>query len=60
MTATHALIAENLELGYGTSLADIDIGVAAIFASKELSDQADSSGNPTGGESIVFTIGKSW
>lgn len=51
---------EYLELGYGTSLADIDIGVAAIFASKELSDQADSSGNPTGGESIVFTIGKSW
>lgn len=51
---------EYLELGYGISLSDIDVGIAAIFASKELSDQLDSSGNATRGESIVLTIGKSW
>lgn len=51
---------EYLELGYGTTVADLDIGIAAILASKELSDQTDASGNATGGESIIFTIGKSW
>ncbi len=49
-----------LELGYGTSVADFDVGVAFILADKDLSDQLDSAGNPTGGESIVFTLGKSF
>lgn len=51
---------EYLELGWGTSLADIDIGIAGIFSSDELSDELDSSGMPDQSEAIVFTIGKSW
>ena len=43
---------EYLELGYGTSIAEIDFGVAAIFANDDLIGESD--------ESIVFTIGKSF
>lgn len=46
-----------LEVGFAVTISDIDLGVAAIFNSDELSDQEDSSGNPTEGEAIVFTIG---
>ena len=51
---------EYLEVGYGFSVADLDLGIAGIFSSEELSDQLDSSGNPDQSEAIVFTIGKSW
>lgn len=51
---------EYLEVGYGFSLADVDMGIAAIFSSDELSDELDNMGNPDQGEAIVFTIGKSW
>jgi uncharacterized protein (TIGR02001 family) len=51
---------EYLEIGYGITISDIDIGVAAIFNSDELSDQTSSSGNPTEGEAFVFTIGKTF
>ena len=51
---------EYLELGYGTTISDIDLGVALIFSSDELSDQADDDGDPTESEAIVFTIGKSF
>lgn len=51
---------EYLEVGYGFSLADFDVGIAAIFNSDELSDELDSSGAPDQGEAIIFTIGKSW
>lgn len=51
---------EYLELGWGTSLADIDIGIAGLFSSKELSDQFDSDGNPDESQALIFTIGKSW
>ena len=43
---------EYLELGYGTTIAEIDFGVAAIFANDDLVGDAE--------ESIVFTIGKSF
>ena len=43
---------EYLELGYGTTLAEIDFGIALIFANKDLVGDDD--------ESIVFTIGKSF
>jgi uncharacterized protein (TIGR02001 family) len=43
---------EYLELGYGTSLAELDIGFAAIFANSDLV------GDST--ESLVFTIGKTF
>lgn len=51
---------EYLELGYGTTVADIDLGVALIFSSDELSDQSSSGGNATESEAVVFTIGKSF
>jgi uncharacterized protein Gcw-chp len=63
---------EYLELGYGTTISDIDLGIALIFSSDELSDQCDleaigctgdsaiDSLNDTESEAIVFTIGKSF
>lgn len=49
-----------IEVGYGTTIAEIDFGVAMIYSSDEISDQTDSSGDPTESEAIVFTIGKSF
>ena len=49
-----------LELGYGFSVSEIDFSIAAIFNSDELSDQASSSGSPTEGEAVIFTISKSF
>lgn len=49
-----------IEVGYGTTVADFDVGISAIFSSDELSDQLDSKGNPTESEAIVFTIGKTF
>ena len=43
---------EYLELGYGTTVAEIDLGVALIFANDDLVGDDE--------ESIVFTIGKSF
>jgi uncharacterized protein (TIGR02001 family) len=43
---------EYVEIGYGMTVADIDLGVAAIFANDDLIGEAD--------ESLVFTIGKSF
>ena len=51
---------EYIELGWGTTISDIDFGVAAIFNSDELSDQLTASGSPDEGEALVFTIGKSF
>ena len=48
------------EIGYGTTIADIDFGIAAIFSSDELSDQEDSDGNATESEALIFTIGKTF
>ena len=49
-----------IELGYGTTISEIDFGVAIILASDELSDQLDDDGDSTEGESLVFTISKSF
>jgi len=43
---------EYFEAGFGTTIADIDVGIAAIFANKELLGSSD--------ESLVLTIGKSF
>jgi len=43
---------EYLELGYGTTVSDIDLGIALILANDDLIGQDD--------ESLVFTIGKSF
>lgn len=49
-----------VELGWGTTISEIDFGVAVILSSDELSDQLDSDGDDTESEAIVFTIGKSF
>ncbi|MBT4163142.1 MAG: hypothetical protein HOC70_11220 [Gammaproteobacteria bacterium] len=51
---------EYIEIGYGTTIAEIDFGVSAIFNSDELSDEMDDDGDPTEGEAIIFTISKSF
>lgn len=43
---------EYFEVGYGTTIADIDLGISAVFANDDLIGDAD--------ESFVFTIGKSF
>ena len=49
---------EYLELGYGTELAEIDLGVAAIYASEELALVGEGIADDT--VSLVFTVGKSF
>ncbi len=44
--------ADHLEIGYGTTISDIDFGVALIFADNQFIVDDD--------ESLVFTIGKSF
>ena len=51
---------EYVELGYGTSIADFDVGIAAVFSSEELSDELDSDGDATESEAVIFTIGRSF
>lgn len=46
------------EFGYGFSLADVDMSIAAIFNDENLSDQMDSSGAPDDGQALTFTIKK--
>ena len=52
------------EIGYGTTIADIDVGVSAIFNSEELSNQVRdfrvANSAAESGQAIVFTLGKSW
>ncbi len=43
---------EYIELGYGTTISDIDLGVSLIFANDDLIGDED--------ESLLFTIGKSF
>ncbi len=45
---------EYFELGYGATVADIDLGVSVIFNDKDLS------GTGSSDDSLVFTIGKSF
>ncbi|MCP5092276.1 MAG: hypothetical protein GY949_15280 [Gammaproteobacteria bacterium] len=45
---------EYFEAGYGTTIADIDIGIALLFNDKDLS------GTGSSDESLIFTLGKSF
>ena len=45
------------ELGYGTTVSDIDLGVAIIFPSDELEGDPSSDAE---GEAVVLSIGKSF
>ncbi|MEQ8693306.1 MAG: TorF family putative porin [Pseudomonadales bacterium] len=49
-----------VELGWGTTISEIDFGIAVILSSDELSDQLDSDGDATESEALVFTIGKTF
>ncbi len=51
---------EYLELGWGTTVSEIDFGIAAIFSSEEISDELSSSGSPERGEGLVFSISKTF
>ena len=51
---------EYLELGWGTTISEIDFGIALILSSDEISDQLDSDEEPTESEAVVFTIGKTF
>ena len=46
-----------VEIGYGTTISEIDFGVAIIFPSEELQGDEDSDADD---EAIVFSIGKSF
>ena len=48
------------EIGYGTTVAEIDLGISAVFSSDELSDELDDDGDATESEAIILTIGKSF
>ncbi|WP_144393384.1 TorF family putative porin [Pleionea sediminis] len=48
------------EFGYGTEIGGFDTSIALILSSEELSDQLDSSDNPTESEALIFTISKSF
>ena len=43
---------EYFEAGYGTTLADIDVGLSLVFSNSDLVGESD--------EAIIFTIGKSF
>lgn len=45
---------EYLELGYGTTVAELDVGLSLLFADKDLSITGESN------ESLIFTIGKTF
>ncbi|HKJ19031.1 MAG TPA: hypothetical protein VJ993_00090, partial [Woeseiaceae bacterium] len=54
---------EYLELGYGTTVSDIDLGIALILADKDLTPDFEVDGEffaTPSDESLVFTIGKSF
>ena len=43
---------EYVEAGYGTTLADIDVGLSLVFSNSDLVGESD--------EAIIFTLGKSF
>ncbi|MGK0440233.1 MAG: hypothetical protein ACJA0N_000018 [Pseudohongiellaceae bacterium] len=49
-----------MQFGYGATVSDIDLGVAVIFGSEELSQEVDEDGDPSEDQAIIFTIGKSF
>jgi uncharacterized protein (TIGR02001 family) len=49
---TQDLDGEYLEAGYGTTVAEFDLGVSLIFSNKDLVGESD--------EAIIFTVGKSF
>jgi hypothetical protein len=48
------------EIGYGTTVSEIDLGVALIFSGEDLSDEEDADGNSDDSTAVVLSIGKSF
>ena len=48
------------EIGYGTTVSEIDLGVALIFSGDEISDEEDTDGNADDSTAVVLSIGKSF
>ena len=60
---------EYVELGWGTTVSELDLGIAIIINSDDLSDECSNEGvgctgsvddRPSTGEAVVFTIGKTF
>ena len=51
---------EYFEFGYGTTVAEIDLGASIIFASDELSGEVDSDGEANEDTALILSIGKSF
>ncbi len=51
---------EYLELGYGFSALELDLGIAVILASDDLIGDINDDGLPDDDASLIFTIGKSF
>ncbi|MDX1515453.1 MAG: TorF family putative porin [Woeseiaceae bacterium] len=49
-----------LEIGYGTTLADFDVGIALIASNDDLIGDTDFDGVPNDDQSLIFTIGKAF
>lgn len=48
------------ELGYGTTVSDIDLGIYLLFNSKELAGDVNGDGDDESDVNLIFTIGKSF
>lgn len=49
-----------LQLGYGTTIADLDVGISLLFANDDLIGDIDGDGIPDDDQTLLFTIGKSF
>ena len=47
-----------LQLGYGTTIAEIDFGISVLFANDDLIGDINGDGSPDDDTSLIFTIGK--
>ncbi len=51
---------EYLQLGYGTTVAEIDLGISVLFANDDLIGDINGDGVPDDDTSLLFTIGKAF
>jgi uncharacterized protein (TIGR02001 family) len=49
-----------IELGYGTTVSDIDLGIYLLFNSEELAGDVNDDGDSESDINLIFTIGKSF
>ncbi|MEJ2561731.1 MAG: hypothetical protein P8Z42_03485 [Anaerolineales bacterium] len=49
-----------LELGWGTTISDIDFGIILLFSSEDLVGDVNGDNDPDDDTNLIFTIGKSF